>query len=127
MADSTPDTDAMNKVIDAEALDENESRVTKQLYEALMENRESLSGGGQVPQTDQAFSEKLHQEASRRSAEITAYQGTSNAFKPIDGEPIPKWLIAAWIGALLIAAALVWWVVKPLAVKKPKHEGPQRH
>ena len=26
-------------------MDKNESRVTKQLYEALMENRESLSGG----------------------------------------------------------------------------------
>lgn len=111
MADSTSDNDAMKKIIEAEAIDENESRATKQLYDALMANRESLSGGGNVPQTDQAFSEKLHQEASRRSAEITAYQGTSNRLKPIDGEPIPKWLIAAWLGAFLIAGALFWWIV----------------
>ena len=111
MTDGKQQAADMEKLIEAEAVDENESRATKQLYSALMENRKALSGGGKVAETDQAFSEQLHREASRRSAEISAYQNSSSRLKPVDGDPVPKWVLAAWVVAIAGVIGLFWWLV----------------
>ncbi|TVR42903.1 MAG: hypothetical protein EA402_10645 [Planctomycetota bacterium] len=92
--------------IDAEAVDERESRATKELYQALLQHRQALSGGGSISGEDRAFSESVHREASRRSAEITAYRGHSSALKPVDGKPVPRWVIAAWVIAAILGLAL---------------------
>ena len=95
-------------LIDAEAPDEQESRATKQLYEALLAHRSALdaSEGGDP----KAFSEAVRREASRRSAEITAYrQGQSSPLPALDGKPVPRWMIAAWLLAFVAVAGLGLW------------------
>ena len=42
---------------------------------------------------------------------ITASHGSSNRLKPIDGEPIPKWLIAVRAIAITGAGSLFWWTI----------------
>ena len=95
----------MARVIAAESRDERESRATSELYSALVENRGKLSGGGKIAEKDAAFSESVHREASRRSAEITAYRQTSSQLSPVDGKPIPRWLIIAWAVAIIAVIA----------------------
>ncbi|TVR07954.1 MAG: hypothetical protein EA401_14495 [Planctomycetota bacterium] len=97
----------MARVIAAESRDEGESRATSELYSALVEHRGSLSGDGKITDQDAAFSESVRREASRRSAEITAYRQTSSQLTPVDGKPIPRWLIIAWAIAVLAAVIAI--------------------
>jgi hypothetical protein len=84
--------------VDAEASDQNESRATKELYDALVAHRKELSGEHALPEEDKQLSEELHRAAARRSAEATA------------GKPIPPWLIALWAVAIIgaILAVILW-------------------
>lgn len=118
MTSSQPNESDVHQLIDAEASDEGESRATKQLYEALVAHRQNLSGGGLAGDasaiSERNFRDSVHREASRRSAEITAYRGRSNhssGLQPVDGHPIPKWVILAWIIAIVATAAAFWWLI----------------
>jgi hypothetical protein len=96
--------------VDAEASDQNESRATKELYDALVAHRKELSGEHALPEEDKQLSEELHRAAARRSAEITAYNATSGRQAATAGKPIPPWLIALWAVAIIgaILAVILW-------------------
>lgn len=105
---ATPQQDELYATIDREAADERESVATKELYEALVKHRSELSGEGALPRQDEGFSERVHREAAKRSAEISAYRGSSGRQQAAEGAPIPSWLIALWVLAVIGALALFW-------------------
>lgn len=106
-ADAESVKNDMYDTIDSESTDTNESRATKELYDALVQHRKELSGEHALPKEDQALSEQIRSEAARRSAEITSYQRTSGRQEVKNGKPIPAWLIVLWIIAVVAAGFAV--------------------
>jgi len=106
MADTAAhdDRDPLYRTIDEEARDERESQESKLLYEALVARKEELAGGGKVGE-DPELAARIHREAEKRSAEISAYR-QGHAGEADTGAPIPPLLILAW-GAVLLAAAVI--------------------
>ena len=91
----------------ADAKEQQDSQV---LYDALRRHRDTLAGAAKVSFQDPALSERILSEARNRSAEIRAAQRPPGARPGLHGRPLPKWLLLAWVVAI-VAFLAAWYLL----------------
>ncbi len=102
------DKQELFNVIDQEALDERESQESKAIYDALSSHRSELSATADLPD-DPGLNRAIHQEAERRSQEISIRSSTVSLATPRGGKPIPTWVWMLW--ATVIVGAIAAWLI----------------
>jgi len=99
------------EIIDREAADDAERSDSKVIYDALRSRQDELGGARAIPAEDQSLSERIHQEAVRRSEELRASKVQKHASSRLpfsEEQPLPVWLIIAWVAAVLLGGVLLY-------------------
>jgi hypothetical protein len=101
------------EIDDRDANDDAERRDSRIILEALRARRAVIGGVAAVPE-DQQLTERILDEAKRRSAQISAaQQGKSARSSVAEGSAIPWWLWVGWLVAIGGVVAAFWWLHRP--------------
>lgn len=104
------DEDELFAEIDRNARDEAERNGSKAIYAALKQHAPAIGGESALPADDRQLSERILAQARSRSAELHLARRAASARLPVQGAPIPWWLILAWILAIVgLVVAWRWW------------------
>jgi len=106
-----PDDDAeLLAEIDRRASDAAERDASRAILAALKRHGSSVGGESALPAEDRQLSERILAKGRTRSAELAAARRQASTRLPVQGAPIPWWVIIGWILAIAgLVAAWRWW------------------